>query len=82
MALSSLGCFIITLLTIVPVAVPILLIPDTMLALGVASALSSVILFFVGYSMKNHFATNGWAMGLFLTGISWAITIISTFTGG
>lgn len=82
MALSSLGCFIITLLTIIPVAAPILLIPDTMLALGVASALSSVILFFVGYSMKNHFATNGWAMGLFLTGISWTITIISTFTGG
>lgn len=82
MALSSLGCFIITLLTIIPVAVPILLIPDTMLALGIASALSSVILFFVGYNMKNHFATNGWAMGLFLTGISWTITIVSTFTGG
>ena len=76
MALSSLGCFIITLLTVIPVALPILLIHDTVLAL------SSVILFFVGYSMKYHYATNGWAMGLFLTGVSWTITIISTFTGG
>lgn len=82
MALSSLGCFVITLLTIIPVAAPILMIRDTALALGVASALSSVILFFVGYRMKDHFATNGLAMGLFLTGISWAITIVSTFTGG
>lgn len=82
MALSSLGCFIITLITVIPVALPILLIHDTVLALGIASALSSVILFFVGYSMKNHYATNGWAMGLFLTGVSWTITIISTFTGG
>lgn len=82
MALSSLGCFIITLLTVIPVVVPILLIQDTMLALGIASALSSIILFFVGYGMKYRYATNGWAMGLFLTGISWAITIIATFTGG
>ena len=82
MAISSLGCFIITLLTVVPVALPILLIPDTMLALGIASALSSVILFFVGYCMKYYYATNGWATGLFLAGVSWAITIIATFTGG
>ncbi len=82
MAISSLGCFIITLLTVVPVIVPILLIQDTALALGIASALSSVILFFVGYSMKYHYATNGWVSGLFLAGVSWAITIIATFTGG
>ena len=82
MALSSLGCFIITLLTVVPVALPLLLIQDTVLALGVASGLSSVILFFVGYCMKYHYATNGWATGLFLAGVSWAITIIATFTGG
>ncbi len=82
MALSSLGCFIITLLTVIPVALPIYLIQDTALALGIASALSSVILFFVGYSMKYHYATNGWATGLFLAGVSWALTIIATFTGG
>ncbi len=52
------------------------------LALAVASGLSSVILFFVGYCMKYHYATNGWATGLFLAGVSWAITIIATFTGG
>ncbi len=82
MALSSLGCFIITLLTVVPVALPLLLIQDTVLALGVASGLSSVILFFIGYDMKYHYATNGWATGLFLAGVSWAITIVATFTGG
>lgn len=82
MALSSLGCFIITFLTIIPVAVPILLIQPIELALGVASGLSSVILFFVGYKMKDYFSVNGWVMGLFLTGVSWAITIVATFTGG
>ncbi len=82
MAISSLGCFIITFLTIVPVIVPLLLIEPVETALGVASALSSTIMFFVGYKMKDYFSVNGWVMGLFLTGVSWTLTIIATFTGG
>lgn len=79
---SSLGCFIITFLTIIPVAIPILLIEPVETALTVTSALSAVILFFVGYMMKDYFSVNGWVMGAFLTGVSWTITIVATFTGG
>lgn len=82
MRASSVGCFVITCLTVIPVIVPILLLEPLSLGLDVASALCSTILFFVGYMLKDYLSVNGWAMGLFLAGVSWAITIIATFTGG
>lgn len=82
LAWSSVGCFVITILTIIPVAVPILLFPDINLGLTVASALSAVIMFFIGYRMQSYYLVNGWLMGLLLTGMGWTITVIATFTGG
>lgn len=82
MRMSSIGCFVITALTLVPIAVPILLIPDLDLGLGVASAVSSVILMAVGYRIAPALGVSRWGLALFLTVISWAITIVATFTGG
>ena len=82
MVFSSIGCFIITLLTVVPVIVPILILDNPKIGLDIASVLASVLLFFIGYRMKDYCGVSGWGMGLFLTGISWSITIIATFSGG
>lgn len=82
MMMSSLGCFVITILTIVPVALPILVFEDIHTGLAVASGLSAVIMFFVGYRMQNYYMVSGWMMGILLTAIGWTITIVATFTGG
>lgn len=79
---SSIGCFLITALTIIPVAVPILIWHDDVYTgLAVASALSSTIMLFVGYQYGRS-SGKGPAMGMGLAAICWAITIVATFTGG
>lgn len=82
MLMNSVGCFIWSILTLVPVLLPVILIDDFDTALIVSSSLSSIMLFFVGYYLALDIGTNRWLTGLVLTGVSWAITIVSTFTGG
>ena len=82
MALSSLGCFIISLLTVIPFIVPVMLIPDFSDALLAASLLSSVILFFIGFYMGPYLGTKGWKSGLSVLVMAMGITLIATFTGG
>lgn len=82
MRISSLGCFIITALTIVPTAVPILLFEDVDTGLTVASVLSSLVLMMVGYRMGPMLGVSKWGMALLLTVVSWSMTIAATFTGG
>ena len=79
---SAIACFIITASTIIPVIVPLLLIDDIMDALLMSSCLSAVVLFFVGYMTGDDLGLNRMKFGLVLTIISWAITIVATFTGG
>ena len=79
---SAIACFIITASTIIPVIVPLLLIDDIMDALLMSSCLSAVVLFFVGYMTGDDLGLNRMKFGLVLTMISWAITIVATFTGG
>ena len=82
MALSSVGCFLITVLTLIPIALPILLIEDFMSALMVSTFLSSIILFFIGYEIAPYLGTRRLTTGLLLLGISMSLAIISVFTGG
>ena len=79
---SAIACFIITASTTIPVIVPLLLIDDIMDALLISSCLSAVVLFFVGYMTGDDLGLNRMKFGLVLTIISWAITIVATFTGG
>lgn len=79
---SALGCFAITALTIIPVVLPILLVPDITMGLTASSILSAVVLFFVGFRMESQIGVNRWISGLVLTSIAWAITIVATYTGG
>lgn len=81
-AMSSLGCFIITALTIIPVAIPLLIWQDDVYTgLAIASALSSTIMFFVGYVYGKD-SGKQFIMGIGLAAICWAITLVATFTGG
>lgn len=82
MAKSSVGCIIWTLLTLIPIVLPVLLIGDFDLALEVASVQSSVILFFVGYYMGPYLGVNRWLTGTIMIAISLGISLIATFTGG
>lgn len=79
---SAIACFLITILTTVPIVVPLLLIGDIGTALTVASCLSSICLFFIGFRMERYLGVNRWIAGLFLTAVGWMITIAATFTGG
>ena len=82
MMMSSLGCFVITMMTLIPIVFPVLLLPDFMEALEVASRLSTVVLFFIGFHIAPYLGLNRWVTALTLTGISLGISIIATFTGG
>ena len=76
------GCILISLLTLIPILLPTFLMDDFMLSLRVASALSSVVLFFVGFFMAPHLGSNRWITGFTMLGMSLIISIVATFTGG
>lgn len=80
--MSSIGCVIFSLLTVIPFAVTILLIEDFQQALLASKILASAILFFVGYELGPRIGVNRYVTGVFLMGMSLIIAIISTFTGG
>ena len=79
---SAIACFLITLMTTIPIIIPLMVLDDIGTALFAASALSSICLFFTGYRMDRYLGINKWTAGLFLTAIGWTITILATFTGG
>lgn len=79
---SAFACFVITILTTIPIVLPLALIPDIEIALFFASSLSSICLFFIGFRMEKYLGVNRWVAGLFLAALGWSITLISTFTGG
>ena len=82
LAMSSLGCVIVSLLGLLPIVVPVLLMNDFQNALVVSSFLSSAVLFIVGFMMSNFLGSNKWLTGFSLLFLSLAISIISVFTGG
>ncbi len=82
MMYSSIGCIIVTLMTLIPFYVVLLLVPDFMFALKVVSFVVSAILFFIGYYMGPYLGVNRWIAGITLMLISLSIALISTFTGG
>lgn len=82
MAMSSLGCLIFTVITLIPIILPVLLMENFMDALTVASLLSSAVLFLIGFFVGPHLGLNGFTAGLTILGISVLIAVVSVFTGG
>lgn len=82
MAYSAIGCFLVTVLTILPVVVPILLFPDIGTGMLVASAVSAILLFVVGWDMGGRLGVSRWKCGITVTVIAAVLIIVGTFTGG
>lgn len=82
MAISAFYCFIATILPLIPTSIPLLLIDDLYDALFVASALSAITMFFIGWRMGKYVGMKGWKCGLIITSLAWVITLVATFTGG
>jgi hypothetical protein len=82
MLLSAFMCFVVTMLTVIPVIVPLLLIQDETTALFWASGFAATSLFFIGYYLAPYLGGNRWVSGIGLTIFAWAVTILATFTGG
>ncbi|MGE0015605.1 MAG: VIT1/CCC1 transporter family protein [Candidatus Methanomethylophilaceae archaeon] len=79
---TGMSSFVITLLAALPAIIPLLLIEDLTSALFVASALGSVALFFVGYTISKYIGANRWGMAVVMTLVGWSVTIMATFMGG
>ena len=82
LAKTCFACFFMTAITIIPVAIPIALVDDLNTGLMLASCFSSITMFFAGYFTGRIIGTRPFLIGLLLTGIAWAITVIATYTGG
>ena len=79
---SSFYCFLATTVTLLAVVPPLLFIDDISTALTVSSAISSFVLFFIGYEYSGYIGVNKVVGGIAITSVSWAITLVATFTGG
>lgn len=75
-------CFLLTILTCIPVITPLLIIPDLHLACLWSSSVSAVFLFFIGYFMHPYTGINKWIMGFMISGIGIGITAMALLLGG
>lgn len=82
MVKSSIACFIITVLTAIPVVVPLALIDDLEMAMLAGSCLASIMMMLAGYYTGKVMCSRPLRFSLLITAIAWAITIIATYTGG
>ena len=79
---SSLGCILISLVALIPIILPVMVIDDMDEGLTAVSAMTSLILFIVGYKIAPYMGTNKWLTAFTITGVTLAIALISVFTGG
>jgi VIT1/CCC1 family predicted Fe2+/Mn2+ transporter len=79
---SSLGCILISLVALIPIILPVMVIDDMNEGLTAVSAMTSLILFIVGYKIAPYMGTNKWLTAFTITGVTLAIALISVFTGG
>lgn len=79
---SSLGCILISLVALIPIILPVMVIDDMDEGFMAVSAVTSLILFIVGYKIAPYMGTNKWLTAFTITGVTLAIALISAFTGG
>lgn len=75
-------CFVLTMLTCIPVITPLLIISDIYIACLWSSAVSTVFLFMIGYFLEEYTGINRWIMGLLVAGIGIGITFMAVALGG
>ena len=79
---SAFSSFVITMLTVIPSVVSLLIFDDLKDGLMYAGMTSSICMFFIGYKLGPYLGTKGWFSGAMVLALGLSITIIATFTGG
>jgi len=82
MMLTAIGMIIFTMITLIPILVPVMIFDDLNLGMDIASYMSSICLFFVGFHLGPKIGVNSFLSGLTLSLVTLAISLIATLTGG
>ncbi|MEQ1953564.1 VIT family protein [Mesorhizobium sp. CN2-181] len=79
--LAALGVFLLVFLSVVPVAIPFLLIPDIALALRVSNAVAVSLLFLTGFAFGRHVG-RPWQVGFSMVAVGIALVAVAMALGG
>ena len=74
---------LISVVAVLPSLLPLLVLPDnTALAIRISNIVSTVVIFFAGYSWGSHTGTNPWKTGLLLASICLSMVLVAFLLGG
>ena len=79
---SAFSSFVITMLTVIPSVLCLLIVEDLKDALMFAGITSSICMFFIGYLLGPYLGTKGWISGSMVLLLALGITAAATVTGG
>jgi hypothetical protein len=79
---GALAVFLLVFLSTFPVAVPFLLMTDSMQALRVSNAIAIVLLFLGGWELARYSGSPPWRLGLGMVGIGAALVGLTIALGG
>ena len=79
---SAFSSFVITMLTVIPSVLCLLIVDDLRDALMFAGITSSICMFFIGYLLGPYLGTKGWISGSMVLLLALGITAAATVTGG
>jgi VIT1/CCC1 family predicted Fe2+/Mn2+ transporter len=80
--MGGVACFLLVVLSVVPVVLPFLFIQDPWLALRVSNALLLVLLFATGYQWGRHANTRPWLTGLVFLVLGLVLVGVAIALGG
>jgi len=79
---GAVGVFLWVFVVTLPVAVPFLIMEDTMRALRVSNGIAILMLFIAGYSLGRHAGHSPWRVGLAMVGVGIVLVGITIALGG
>jgi len=80
--LGGVACFLLVVVSVVPVVLPFVVIRDPWLALRASNALLVGLLFVTGYEWARHANTHRWLTGLVFLGVGLALVGVAVALGG
>jgi hypothetical protein len=80
--LGALGVFLWVFVVTLPVAVPFLVMHDTLRALRLSNGIAILMLFIAGYSLGRHAGSTPWRVGLAMVGVGVVLVGITIALGG
>ena len=79
--LAAIGVFLLVFLSVLPVAVPFLLLDDVQPALRISNAVAIVMLFLTGFAFGQHIG-RPWRVGFSMVGIGLVLVAVAIALGG